>query len=227
VKSWGSLFGFVFAVTLAQPSEARTVTLLDGRLSFTVPNDFSTGNPGELSPKYSVLTLLNSPDQRLLVWVTYSKHVQKLADAKVFLRYKIAEHSRGENKYRYFQWLTHRIVKRDGRDWAEVSFTHDVSTPVGTDAYTRCISTFSDGRLLEIWALTRAAKDPEQRSTVDRIIELSETPLVKQASPAQLRRRDRRRGFGLSCSGHYVWAQGFVTWRCRFWSCLWIRDSAV
>jgi hypothetical protein len=37
--------------------------------------------------------------------------------------------------------------------------------------YTRCLSCFVEGRLLEIWVLTRHAADATQKASVDRLID--------------------------------------------------------
>ena len=171
VKLLAAPFALALAVTLVQPSSAKTVSLLDGRLSLDVPNDFSAANPPKPNANYSTVMSLKSQDQRLLLSVTYGVHKQNSTDLKAFLQQKLTRYSRLAKKHIHFHWLSHGLVTRDGRDWVEVSFTHDVSTPVGTDVYTRSISTFCEGRLLEIWVLTRAAQDTAQRATVDKIIE--------------------------------------------------------
>jgi hypothetical protein len=120
---------------------------LDGRLLLEVPSDFSEGNPRKANPNYVELTSLQPADKRFSVLVTYGKHIVKTPNFERFLDDKIKSYARLKKKYHHFDWLKHAMIKRDGRDWAEVSFAHDLSRPYGPEAYTRCISTLLDGRL--------------------------------------------------------------------------------
>jgi hypothetical protein len=172
MKSLVTLFGLVTLLATADSAASRTIHLLDGKLSLEVSRDLlEKSKQSKSDARYVKVTSLESPDRRLSVLVTYGKHIMKASDLQPFLDYKVSSYSKLKARHPRFRWLEHALVERDGREWAEVRFVHDISSPIGTDVYTRCISSVVDGHLLEIWVLTRAPRDPAQKAAVDKIID--------------------------------------------------------
>jgi hypothetical protein len=149
---------------------AKQIQLLHGELSFATPEDVSQASgPIADTDRYSVLADLTSADHTFSVRVTYGKHSLKKPDLADFLQQKISSYSKPSVNRPRFRWLRHTLVERQDRQWADVSFTHDI--PSGSHVYTRSISCFRRGRLLEIWVLTRRAADHTQKAGVDRLVD--------------------------------------------------------
>jgi hypothetical protein len=160
----------VIVLLAAHSTGAKQVKLLDGQLSFVSPVDISqTHTRATGTDRYSVLCDLASADGTFSLCVTYGKHTLKNPDMQNFLEQKVASYSRLNAKTPHFQWIQHRIVERNGRRWAEICFSHDNAS--GAPVYTRCLSCFVQGHLLEIWAITRRAVDSKQKSYVDHVID--------------------------------------------------------
>ena len=149
---------------------AKQVRLLKGRLLLDTPAELSPSSSSPTrSDRYSILADLASPDHSFSVQVTYGKHTLESPDVADFLREKVTSYSRLQTKEPHFRWIEHQIIQRDGRQWAEISFSHDNAS--GAQVYTRCLSCFVEGRLVEIWVLTRHAADATQKASVDRLID--------------------------------------------------------
>ena len=154
----------------AHSALAKQFRLLEGRLSFASPVEISQSrNAPRHIDRYSTLADLVSSDGTFSVLVTYGKHDFKAPDIGEFLQKKIEEYSKPSAKLPHFRWIKHEIVTRDGRSWAEIRLSHDNDS--GAHVYTRCLSCFVRGHLLEVWALTRRAADPKQKAYVDRLID--------------------------------------------------------
>jgi hypothetical protein len=148
---------------------AKQIQLLHGQLSFVTPEDISEAkSPSAPSDRYSILADLASADRSFSVKVTYARHTLDAANLTDFLQEKVTLYTRLKAKLPHFTWLKHQLVERDGQRWADISFTHDNSS--GFHVYTRCLSCFVHGHLLEIWALTHRAAEPTQKAGVDRVI---------------------------------------------------------
>lgn len=149
---------------------AAAIRLLEGRLLFDSPAELSpSGSSPTHSDRYSILADLASRDHTFSVRVTYGKHTLESPDLADFLRQKVTSYDKLRTKEPHFRWIEHRIIQRNNRQWAEISFSHD--NPSRAHVYTRCLSCFVDGRLLEIWVLTRRAADATERAYVDRVID--------------------------------------------------------
>jgi len=165
---------FVLALVLgslaAHAATGKQIRLLDGRLSLATPLDVSTSpRPAKHSERYSALLDLASADRSFSVLVTYGRHSLQAPDVTAFMREKVTSYnSRGSN-WSHFRWIHNRVIERDGCQWADICFSHD--NDAGAHVYTRCLSCFVQGRLLEIWAFTRRATEPTQRTYVDRLID--------------------------------------------------------
>ncbi|SRR6266487_308289 len=154
----------------ARSAVAKQIQLLHGQLSFAISEDVSEVSVSPAATdRYSVLADLASADHTFSVRVTYGKHTLQKADLADFLREKVSLFSKPGAKLPNFRWLSHDLVERQGQRWADVSFTQDTSS--GSHVYTRSLSCFVHGHLLEIWALTRHAADPRQRARVDRLVD--------------------------------------------------------
>jgi hypothetical protein len=149
---------------------AKQIRLLDGRLLLDSPAELSPSSSSPTrSDRYSILADLGSRDHSFSVRVTYGKHTLESPDLTDFLREKVTSYGRLQTKEPHFRWIEHQIIQRGGRQWAEISFSHHNAS--GAHVYTRCLSCFVDGRLLEIWVLTRRAADATQKGYVDRLID--------------------------------------------------------
>ncbi len=158
-------------LTFTQHSTAaKQIQLLHGQLSFVTLDDVSDAGGSRVdTDRYSILADLASADHTFSAQVTYGKQSHKKPNLADFLHQKVSMYSKPSAKLPHFHWLNHELVERQGEQWAAVSFTHDNVS--GSHVYTRCLSRFVRGRLLEIWALTRRAGDPTQRARVDRLVE--------------------------------------------------------
>jgi len=154
----------------ADTAIAKELRLLDGRRSFATPVDVSPSHSSTtLSEPSSTLTDLTSSDGSFAVSVTYGRHNLGTPNLVDFLREKVSSCSRFKAKVPHFRWIQHRIVERNGHQWAEICFSHD--NAFGFHVYTRCLSCFVQGHLLEIWALTFRAGDSVQKGSVDELID--------------------------------------------------------
>jgi hypothetical protein len=163
------ILGGIFLWLAAEITVANQIRLLDGRLSLATPVDVSPRRLAPTqSPRFSVLTDLTSSDGSFSVLVTYGKGSLETRNLADFLRDKISSYNSLNGKAQHFHWIDHRVVERNGRQWAQICFSYDNES--GAHVYTRCLSCFVEGHLLEIWALTRRATDFAQKSYVDQLI---------------------------------------------------------
>lgn len=170
LKPFGIVVAMVLATVAAKAATAKQVRLLDGRLSFNTPVDVShSTHPAKHSERYSALLDATSADGGFSVLVTYGQHTVAKPDIAEFMREKVASYTSRSSNLPHFRWIDHRITERDGQQWADICFSHDNDT--GAHVYTRCLSCFVDGRLLEIWALTRRAGDSTQKAYVGRLVD--------------------------------------------------------
>ena len=160
--------GGVFLWLVAELAIADQIRLLDGRLSLATPVDVS---PSHCAPTqsegFSILTDLASSDGSFSILVTYGKRSLETPNLADFLREKVSSYTALNAPH--FRWIEHRIVERNGRQWAEICFSHYNES--GAHVYTRCLSCFVQGHLLEIWALTRRAADSAQKGHVNQLID--------------------------------------------------------
>jgi len=168
-KRFHVVLGGLFLWFAAEVAVANQIRLLDGRLSLGTPVDVSPRRLAPTqSPQFSVLTDRTSSDGTFSVLVTYGKRSLETRNLADFLRDKVSSYNSLNGKAPHFRWIDHRVVERHGRQWAEICFSHDNAS--GAHVYTRCLSCFVEGHLLEIWALTRRATDFAQKSYVDQLI---------------------------------------------------------
>jgi hypothetical protein len=147
---------------------AKQIRLLDGQLSLNTPVEMSASTrQRKQSDRYSVLIDLDARNHSLSVNVTYGRHTLQKPDIGDFLRHKVSSYGQSA-VLPHFHWIEHRVVERDGQQCAEVRFSHDNDN--GAHVYTRCLSCFIHGRLIEVWALTRRADDAKHTALVDRLI---------------------------------------------------------
>jgi hypothetical protein len=164
-----ALAGVLLWVT-QHTAAAKQIRLLEGRLLLDSPAELSPSSSSPThSDRYSILADLASRDHSFSVRVTYGKHTLESSHLADFLHEKVTSYDKLETKEPHFRWIEHRIIQRDGRQWAVISFSHDNTS--GAHMYTRCLSCFVEGRLLEIWVLTRRAADATQKAHVDRLID--------------------------------------------------------
>jgi len=154
----------------AEVAKAKEIRLLDGHLSLATQVEVSPSSRAPTqSERFSVLSDLTSSDGSFSVLVTYGKHsLDRPPSVADVLRGKVSSYSSLNEKARHFHWIDHRVIERNGRQWAEICFSHDNDS--GAPVYTRCVSCFVHGHLLEIWALTRRAAESAQKGYVDELI---------------------------------------------------------
>jgi hypothetical protein len=164
------VIGCLVVFVATQSAVAKQFELLGGQLSFDTPVQmWQSRRAPPKTDRYSLLADLASHDDRFAVRVTYGKHELKDPDLSEFLRQKVESYSKINAKMPHFRWIKHEIVTRDSRSWAEIRFSHDNDS--GAHVYTRCLSCYVRGHLLEVWALTRRAAQPKQKAYVDRFID--------------------------------------------------------
>jgi hypothetical protein len=156
---------------LADAIPTKTVPILDGEVTLEVPRNLSEkAMPSRPEVPYVYLITLQASDRELSVWATCSKHIMMRADLQSSLDEKLQWYSNA-TRLLQFRLLDHGLIQRQGREWAQIRFTHGTVSPANGEIYTRCLSGVIDGHLLEIWALAHVAKDPERRAAVDRVID--------------------------------------------------------
>jgi hypothetical protein len=162
----------LFVVALATPSFAKRVDLLHGEFSLDVPSDVSPAkDPRKASDNYENLDYLASSDRRFTVEVTYGKHDLDPSQLSAFLKEKVIEYGKGRTKLPRFRWLKHTLIKRDGRQWVDISFAHGVRNSATNEVYTRCLSCIAHRHLLEIWVVSHRMPNPREKALVDRVVE--------------------------------------------------------
>src|SRR6266498_1249436 len=156
-----------------RPSEATTVSLLDGKLKLDIPSDFSRDADDPKNPKS--LAKFSGPDG---AWGEVLRGTNGLTPDKLegYLKMRVAEYSKGFNwlpKDSHLQWLKKEIVTLDGRKWADWRFVpmlkgkKDYShNPV----YTRFLTTSYKGQLLEINFTSNLNTNPEVKQEIDGIM---------------------------------------------------------
>jgi tetratricopeptide (TPR) repeat protein len=151
-------------------SGATTVSLLDGKLKFEIPSDFSGDRDDPKDPK--TVAKFSGPDG---AWGTVLRGTHGLTpeDLPGYLKKRVAEYSKGFKwlpKDSHLQWLKKDIVTINGHEWADWSLVpmlkgkKDYShNPV----YTRNLTTSYKGQLLEINFTSNLNTDPKlkKRST--------------------------------------------------------------
>jgi hypothetical protein len=155
-------------------SEGTTVSLLEGKLKFELPADFSRDPDDPKDPK--TVARFSGPDG---AWGVVVRGTHGLTPEKLdgYLKMRVAEYSKGFDwlpKDSPLQWLKKEIVTSDGRKWADWRFvpmlkgTKDYSqSPV----YTRFLTTSYKGQLLEINFTTNLNTDPKVKKEIDRIMD--------------------------------------------------------
>src|SRR6266496_3208900 len=155
------------------PSEATTVSLLDGKLKLDLPSDFSRDPDDPKDPK--TLAKFSGPDG---AWGAVLRGTHGLTPDKLerYLKMRVAEYSKGFKwlpKDSRLQWLKKQIVTIDGRKWADWRFVpmlkgkKDYShNPV----YTRFLTTSYQGQLLEINFTSNLNTSPELKKELDHIM---------------------------------------------------------
>jgi hypothetical protein len=159
-------------LTTAEGSSLRTVRVLDGQVSFSVPKELGHLNSrSNVEDRYDDLIALQTPDRRLCAVAKVGRYPMQRHQLQRFLEAKVASCANLKTQHRHFHWINHRLVERQQREWAEVSFKYDRSPPPGREAYGRSVSTVLNGHLVEVWAMSRAAEQPGEQAVIDRIID--------------------------------------------------------
>jgi hypothetical protein len=173
MKLLAALLATVTLLPTAQASSLKTIRLLDGKVWFAVPSDLAQITR-QIGPEAHCVDLIAmvSPDHHLSVLATYGNHAMRRHELQNFLDQKVTSYSKLVERHPHFHWINHGLVERQGREWAQVSFAHDGSSPAGAEIYTRSVSTVLEGHLLELWALSRMG----EKTVVDQIIDSVQVP---------------------------------------------------
>ena len=157
-----------------RPSAATTMSLLDGKLKFDIPSDFSRDPNDPKDPK--TLAKFSGPDS---AWGEVLRGTHGLTPEKLegYLNMRVAEYSKGFKwlpKDSHLQWLKKEIVTIDGRKWADWRYVpmlkgkQDYShNPV----YTRFLTTSYKGQLLEINFTSNLNTTPELKKEIDHVMD--------------------------------------------------------
>ena len=167
------LAGFV----LAAGAGAQTpVSVLDGKLTFTVPSNFRKG-----ADEKSALASYEAADGD--EWMMVSLAGKPLAEGglKAWMERKKASYTAGLSPEirAHLRWLDKKIVTRHGVEWADLRFDCVPDGPDGKNhsiLYTRFLATTIDGKLLEFVLSGNLTADPERKAALDQIadsVELS------------------------------------------------------
>src|SRR5262249_52927197 len=140
---------------------------------FAVPGNL-TPVTRQLGPEARSVDLvaLVSPDHELSVLATYGNHAMRRHELQRFLDARVNSYGRLQEKHPHFHWINHELVERQGHEWAQLSFTRDISSPASGETYARSVSTVFEGHLFELWALSRTG----QKADVDQIIDSLQIP---------------------------------------------------
>jgi tetratricopeptide (TPR) repeat protein len=157
-----------------RPSEATTVSLLDGKLKLDIPSDFSRDADDPKNPKS--LAKFSGPDG---AWGEVLRGTNGLTPDKLegYLKMRVAEYSKGFKwlpKDSHLQWLKKEIVTLDGRKWADWRFVPILKGKKDyshNPAYTRFLTTSYKGQLLEITFISNLNTNPELKQEIDHIMD--------------------------------------------------------
>jgi len=151
-----------------------TVSLLDGKLKFDIPADFSRDPDDPKEPK--TIAKFSGPDG---AWGTVLRGTHGLTPDQLegYLKMRVSEYNKGFKwlpKDSHLQWLKKDVVTMDGRKWADWSF---VPTMKGrkdysnNPVYTRNLTTSYKGQLLEFNFTSNLNTDPKLKKEIDHIID--------------------------------------------------------
>jgi tetratricopeptide (TPR) repeat protein len=156
-----------------RPSEATTVSLLDGKLKIDLPADFSRDPDDPKEPK--TLAKFSGPDS---AWGTVLRGTHGLTpkDLPGYLKRRVDEYSKGFKwlpKDSHLQWLKKDIVTIDGRKWADWRFVPVLKRKKDyshNPVYTCNLTTSYKGQLLEINFTSNLNTDPKVKKEIDQIM---------------------------------------------------------
>src|SRR5262249_9591431 len=157
-----------------RPSGVTTVSLLDGKLKFDVPSDFSRDPNDPKDPK--TLAKFSGPDG---AWGEVLRGTHGLTPDKLedYLKMRVREYSKGFKwlpKDSHLEWLKKEIVTIDGRKWADRRYVPMLKG--GKDyshnpLYTCFLTTSYKGQLLEIDFTSNLNTNPELKEEIDDIMD--------------------------------------------------------
>ncbi len=164
-------------LVLTAGSGAQTpVSLLDGKLTFTVPANFKKG-----TDEKSALAFYEAADGDEWMMVTLAGNSLHEGGLKAWMERKKASYTAGlpPEIRSHLRWLEKKIVTRHGVEWADLRFDCVPDGPDGKSRsflYTRFFATTIDGKLLEFVLSGNLTADPERKAALDQIagsVELS------------------------------------------------------
>ena len=153
-------------LAFAAGSAAQTpVSLLDGKLTFVLPDNFK-----QKPPKESALAAYGATDGD--EWMLVSLAKQPLAEGglEAWMARKKASYTKGmpQELKPYLRWHNQEILTRDGVKWADLRFDCGLKGKPGI-LYTRFFATTVDGHLLEILLCGNQTSDAKRKAALDRI----------------------------------------------------------
>jgi tetratricopeptide (TPR) repeat protein len=155
-------------------SEATTVSLLDGKLKFDIPADFSRDAENPKDPKS--LAKFSGPDG---AWGEALRGTHGLTPDKLegYLKMRVAEYSKGFKwlpRDSHLQWLKKEIVTIGGRKWADWRFVPMLKGKKdyrNNPVYTRFLTTSYKGQLLEITFTSNLNTNSKLKQEIDHIMD--------------------------------------------------------
>ena len=152
---------------------AGGVSLLDGKLTIDVPEDF-VRDPDD--PK-TVAKFTHQSEGAAWGEVLRGTHGLTPKQLDGYLKMRVAEYSKGFNwlpKDSHLEWLKKEIVTIDGRKWADwryVPMKKGMKDYRNIPVYTRFLTTSYKGQLLEITFTSNLNTDPRLKEEIDHIMD--------------------------------------------------------
>lgn len=145
------------------------ISLLDGRLTFVLPENFEKTEGGG-----AALGSYGATDGEEWLQVSLAGKPLPEGGLEAWMDRKKAAYTKGMSPEirPHMRWLDHKILKRGGVEWADLRFD---CVPDGPDGgkrailYTRFLATTLDGRLLEFVFSSNLTPDAKRKAALDRI----------------------------------------------------------
>jgi hypothetical protein len=163
------------AVRALDAKFAGGVSLLDGKLTIDVPEDFVRDPDDPKEPK-TVAKFTHQGEGAAWGEVLRGTHGLTPDQLDGYLKMRVAEYSKGFNwlpKDAHLEWLKKEIVTIDGRKWADwryVPMKKGMKDYRNSPVYTRFLTTSYKGQLLEITFTSNLNPDPKLKEEIDHIM---------------------------------------------------------
>ena len=160
------LTGFLFTAGVYAQTP---VSLLGGKLTFVLPENFE-----KTSPDGPVLASFEATDGAEWMQVSLAGKPLPEGGLEAWMDRKKAAYTKGmpPEIRPHMRWLDQKILTRDGVKWADLRFDCVPDGPDGSKRailYTRFLATTLDGKLLEFVFSGNLTADAKRKAALDRI----------------------------------------------------------